>query len=656
MEFSQAAPKSFHVVDYVVFVLTIAVSLGIGVYFACAGGKQKTTGEYLMGDRNLKVVPVAISMLVSFISAQGILGAPTEMYAYGTQFSMHIIAAILGSLYGAYLFVPVFYPLKLTSSFEYLERRFLSKIPRMTGSIIMILNSLFATGIGLFAPSVALEAVSGFAVWLSMVLCIVSATIYTCLGGMKAVIWTDVFQSVIIFVGLLVVVILGLIEVGGFSEMWRLNQEWGRIEFLNLDPDPRARTTFWSIVVMMSILWMCLTVAQPAVQRYCALPTERQAKISVLLNIPGFVVVGLLTCMSGVIIFAYYAKKGCDPLTARYIHNPNQILPYFVLDVMGYPGIPGLFVACLYSGSLSTASSILNSMAAITWEDFLKLKFHYLSDSKQALVTKILVVIYGALSLGVGFAVQHFGGSFVQIAFTIAGSTLGPVVGLYFLAAMFPRAGTKGAMIGVVFGLTISIWMAAGAVTSGIQSLPLPMPKENCFPNLTGVGANISSSFGVSLGNLSRPAYFVINETELASDSIGPAPPKSPEMMEYMAKMQRWSRKEFHGLENLYAVSYLWYPTVGIICVMLCGLLFSFIPGFQHHKRVSRKYLFPCIRPISKYIQPPGAASESEDSGDDEVKQPMNGKKGSSIYKPSKKDEKNNNQKQKLLVENISSI
>ena len=76
----------FHWADFVVFIATLAISLGIGIYFACAGGGQKSTGEYLMGSRSLKIVPVALSLLVSFVSASGILGSPAEMYAHGTQY------------------------------------------------------------------------------------------------------------------------------------------------------------------------------------------------------------------------------------------------------------------------------------------------------------------------------------------------------------------------------------------------------------------------------------------------------------------------------------------------------------------------------------------------------------------------------------------
>lgn len=108
----------FHVVDYIVFSAAIIGSLAIGIYYACTGGKQKTTEEYFMGDRNLKVLPVTISMLASFVSGIGLMGTPAELYFYGTQYSLFIFAYMFGCIMGTYTFVPMFYNLKLTSVFE----------------------------------------------------------------------------------------------------------------------------------------------------------------------------------------------------------------------------------------------------------------------------------------------------------------------------------------------------------------------------------------------------------------------------------------------------------------------------------------------------------------------------------------------------------
>ena len=112
------AEKGFHIVDYLIFSSVLVVSLGIGLYHAFTGGKQRTTKEYLMGNRQLKTLPVALSILVSFVSAILVLGTPAEMYTRGTQLTMRVIGYCLACVLSSILFVPLFFGLKVTSSFE----------------------------------------------------------------------------------------------------------------------------------------------------------------------------------------------------------------------------------------------------------------------------------------------------------------------------------------------------------------------------------------------------------------------------------------------------------------------------------------------------------------------------------------------------------
>ena len=111
--------SEFDVWDWLLFGAMLAVSAGIGIFYACIGKRQKTTtSEFLMGGRSLQLVPVAISILVSFMSAILILGTPAEMYTQGTQYFMYMFGIVLAIILASQLFVPLLYPLQLTSSFE----------------------------------------------------------------------------------------------------------------------------------------------------------------------------------------------------------------------------------------------------------------------------------------------------------------------------------------------------------------------------------------------------------------------------------------------------------------------------------------------------------------------------------------------------------
>ncbi|BFZ26141.1 hypothetical protein BsWGS_29180 [Bradybaena similaris] len=199
--------NGFGVWDYVVFVAMLAISSAIGIFFALRGRRKMTQGEYLMGNRNMPIIPVAISILVSFMSAILILGTPAEMYTQGTEFYMALVGMLLGIIVSAILYVPLLFPLKLTSVFEYLERRFESRSTRLIGTALMIIHQVVYVGLASFAPSTAFKAVTGFPVWATIIITGAIGTFYTSVGGMKAVIWTDVFQAFIMVAGVLSIVI-----------------------------------------------------------------------------------------------------------------------------------------------------------------------------------------------------------------------------------------------------------------------------------------------------------------------------------------------------------------------------------------------------------------------------------------------------------------
>ncbi|XP_062612874.1 sodium-coupled monocarboxylate transporter 1-like [Saccostrea cucullata] len=543
--------SEFDVWDWLLFGAMLAVSAGIGIFYAFVGGRQKTTSDFLMGGRSLQMIPVAISILVSFMSAILILGTPAEMYTQGTQYFVYLFGLILAVILASQLFVPLLYPLQLTSSFEYLELRFKSKAAKLTGTIMMILQQIIYMGVASYAPSTALEAVTGFPTWATIITVGVVSTFYTFLGGMKAVIWTDVFQSVIMVAGLLAVVIQGTISVGGIDTVWRINDEWQRIEFFDFNPDPTQRHSFWSLIVGGMVGWTATYgVNQASVQRYCALPTLAKAKTAVLLNILGVTLLLCVTCVAGIVVFAYYVEQGCDPYTNKDVSNSNQIIPYFVMQTLGYPGIPGLFVACLFSGALSTMSSCLNALSAVTWKDILEPFLGEKTETQKTWITRILVALYGGAGIGTAFMAMNLGGTVLQASLSFTGAASGPLLGIFVLGAFFPWANWIGAIIGSIFGLVLPFWISIGAYSVVGAPNPLPFPTENCT----------SPENSTLLTNMTT--------------TTTPVPP-------------------IEGVDVLYTISYLWYPSIGTATVVIVGLFVSLITGLTPKDEVDSKYLIP---------------------------------------------------------------
>uniref|UniRef100_A0A1I8IGS6 Sodium-coupled monocarboxylate transporter 1 n=1 Tax=Macrostomum lignano TaxID=282301 RepID=A0A1I8IGS6_9PLAT len=349
-----------HPIDYVVIVLMCLASVGIGVFTSCTGGRQRSTSEYMMGNRQMNLLPVAISILVSFWSAISLLGGPAEIFYFGSYFNVTAVGITLACLICAYLFVPLFYPLQIISIFEYLELRYQAKFIRYWGTGLYVLTSWL----------------NWLQQWLWM------------LGGIKAVIWSDVFQSVFILIGLVAALIKATIDSGGPATVFETNSAWGRFETFNWSLDPRVRLTVWGSSIGVMLTWIpCYGPNQASFQRFASLPTLAKAKWSILLNIFGVYFFFALLAFVGYALFALYTVRGCDPFSDDAVSSINQLLPHYIKYDLNIPTLPGIIMACILSGAFSTTSTLLNSQAAVTVIDFVQPRWR-LSDAAATVATK----------------------------------------------------------------------------------------------------------------------------------------------------------------------------------------------------------------------------------------------------------------------------
>ena len=295
-----------------------------------------------------------------------------------------------------------------------------------------------------YAPALALAQVTGLNMDLSIGLTFIVCIFYTALGGLKAVIWTNVFQALCMITSCLVVVILGENAVGGSEKVFKLNYESKRIELFNFDPSILVRHTFWSQVVGGYFTWMTIyAVNQTMIQRYLSVKTVKIAKKAIWLSGIAITVILSVVAYAGLVIYAHYVN--CDPIKSGLVSTKDQLLPLFVMDLMSdLPGFPGFFVAGVFSGALSTVSGGLNSLAAVTLEDFVKVYYKEdLDDLKATRLSKLLAIFYGVFSYGLIFMVKNIPG-LVQAWLGIFGVLGGPVLGLFSLGMFIPFANSVG--------------------------------------------------------------------------------------------------------------------------------------------------------------------------------------------------------------------
>ncbi|EGW07910.1 Sodium-coupled monocarboxylate transporter 2 [Cricetulus griseus] len=248
----------------------------------------------------------------------------------------------------------------------------------------------------------------------------------------------------------------------------------------------------------------------------------------------------------GLIMYSNF--KDCDPWTSGAISAPDQLMPYFVMEIFAtMPGLPGLFVACAFSGTLSTVAASINALATVTFEDFVKSCFPHLSDKKSTWISKGLCLLFGILCTSMA-VVASFMGSVVQAALSILGMCGGPMLGLFTLGIVFPFVNWKGALGGLLTGITLSFWVAIGAFVYPApesKTLPLPLSTELCAPS------NITTTVGPQLS--SRPPL----------------------------------------ADTWYSLSYLYYSAVGFLGCIIAGLIISLVTGRQRGKDIDPLLIRP---------------------------------------------------------------
>uniref|UniRef100_A0A1E1XFC1 Putative sodium/solute symporter n=1 Tax=Amblyomma aureolatum TaxID=187763 RepID=A0A1E1XFC1_9ACAR len=562
---------TFGAADYAVFTVMLLVSSLIGIYYRFTGDRQRTAREFLVANKNMSVVPVAFSLMASFMSAVTLLGVPSENYFYGTQFVIINIAYIFGTPIAAYIFLPVFYNLQVVSVYEYLERRF-GRATRLAMSATFIIQMVLYMAVVLYAPAVALSAVTGISKWLSIISVGLVCTFYCTIGGMKAVLWTDLFQSILMFLAMFAVVGVGTYRMGGVYNVWNEALAGGRIEFLNFNPDPTVRHTVWTLAVGGIFVYVSLYgVNQAQVQRLMTVSTLKKAQTALFLNWPIVSALSLVTSFAGIVMYANF--RHCDPLLSGKITKTDQVLPYFVMLYLGgVQGLPGLFVAGIFSGALSTVSSAVNSLAAVLLEDFVRpfCISQKTYDKHASLILKLLASFFGILCVLLTGLVEQLGGV-LQASFVIFGVVGGPLLGVFTLGFLCRKANQEAALSGLVAGLAMGFWVGIGATVYGVQPERLPLLDDQC-PASTSTASAFTTAVSYLSENATTAAVTVIADSVLSDNgtSVG------------IVAGERY-------VLPLYRLSYQWYCGFGWLVVVVVGSVVTLITGGA--KDVDPRYL-----------------------------------------------------------------
>ncbi|XP_014473632.1 PREDICTED: putative sodium-dependent multivitamin transporter [Dinoponera quadriceps] len=515
--------------DYLVISAVMSVSVFIGIYYRFSGGRQRTAAEYFSAENSMGILPLSIAMMASHISAITMLGISGESYIFGASIVILYVAGGLGIPLIVYCYLPVFFEMKVVSIYEYLEKRF-GLYMRLLVSTANFTETLLLAGVMLYAPSIALEVTAGLSSTTSIAVIAVICTFYSTIGGIKAVLITDIFQGVLMVVafGTLIGIAADNVD-GGIAGIWQIGREGGRLDFTEWSFDPTVRYTWWNLLIGgMAIGLSFFAVNQVQVQRLMAVRDLKVAANALLLCGPFVILLGALTCFTGLSLYAVYVN--CDPVASGKISSYDKILTYFTAERLS-PGVIGLIVSGIFSASLSTVSAMMNSLAAVALEDYVKPLHRKLGidfgDKKAIFTAKAFTFVNGVLCLLLALLLRTLGG-LVVVALGIAGAIGGPILGIFTLGMFSETANETGTSIGMITALCICLWAVFGQPKP--QPLMLPVSVEGC--------AN------------STIAQMRLNSTAL------------PDKSSYF---------------YLYRISHIWYNPIGLTITIIVGYIASII-------------------------------------------------------------------------------
>lgn len=439
----------------------MALSLAFGLL---AGGRQKDLKTYLLAGHQMHWAIIAISILAALFSGISFLGAPAETYGHNLVYLWIIVAYFIATPITAKIFLPFFFRQNFYTAYEYLEHRFNLNLRRVSSASFLFRVAMWL-GLALYAPSLVISEMTGIPLWTAILAAGGVTLIYTTIGGMKAVIYTDVMQFTVLLIGILVILIVALGKIpGGLGGAWQIAEAGGRTQFVNWSLSPTERMTFWGALIGGTFInLVALVTDQVSVQRYLTAVSLKESQralwFKLLLTLP---LVGIFY-FTGLVLYAYYQTH---PEMAGTLTAPDRLLPNFVGRQLSSP-MPGLLVAALLAATMSTVSAGLNSLTTATLMDFLYARHSEAvgdeAERRRVRVARCWTVAYGFIVTLLALVVSHLG-TLVEASNKISGFFGGPLLGIFFLGVFSRRANAQGALIGACSGFACVI--AVGCFTS----------------------------------------------------------------------------------------------------------------------------------------------------------------------------------------------
>ncbi len=432
---------SFGALNWGIVIVYLLANLLLGWFMS---RKISTTEDYYIGDRSAPWWAIGISVIATYVSALSFLGGPAWAYGDGmAALAIHINYPLVVFIVVVF-FLPFFYSSGVASIYDYLERRFGKKSRAIMSALFLITQAITTASI-LTATALVITFATGIDPKTAIVVMSAIVVGYTLMGGMNAVIWTDVLQGFILFLGAGIIFFTLIGEVSPMSGALTMLDENDKLNPLNWSLDFSVTPTVWAGVIAMTLFHVTVYGGnQMMVQRTLGAKSMGDAKKSYLLMGFAAFFIYFLFFFIGALLYVHFNGKPFE--------QPNDIILIFA-NTLAIPGLMGILAAAILSASMSSLSSALNSLATISVLDFYQPYIKKDGDDKYYLAaSRIFTIIWAILIIPAAFAFIDSKGSILETLTAVSSYFVGAKLAMFGLGFFSKHTTERGLIIGVIVG------------------------------------------------------------------------------------------------------------------------------------------------------------------------------------------------------------
>ncbi len=446
----------FGTLNYAVLAVYLLGMIGVGLFFA---RKQENAEMFFLGGRKLPWIAVAMSMYASLTSAVTYLGLPGTAYSENIALIIVCVMSPIVAPFILLLFYPLYHRLHVTTSYEYIDQRF-GPTARYGVAGLFVLARLGWLGTVVYAPAMAMSIVTGIPLWSCICLMGLLATAYTALGGLAAVVWTDVVQFIILIGGAIWVAVSLVHGVdGGTETIMALAKETGRLHIADWKFDLFAMSGPIVAVSFFFQLMQDYGTDQVTVQRLMATGSLRKTVKAVAFNAcTDFFIIGLLLFI-GLGLFAFF-----NGVSLPESITGDRVMPYYIIHYLPQ-GLSGLLITAVFAAAMSSMDSGINSIATVLINDFKKPFAHHVPRPTSHVphitdvtLARILTIVLGVLATSLAFYVSTIGGIIKAFA-SFMSLFSAPVLALFLLGVLTRRGNFQGWLVGLAVSVPATLWL-----------------------------------------------------------------------------------------------------------------------------------------------------------------------------------------------------